>query len=117
MSNYNNNHIARYAAAFRALANPNRLRIFLRLAECCKEGGTCTAEGSVCECVGELGRDLKIGLPTVSHHLRELRQAGMIEMERRGKNVDCRVRPEVLAEFAAFFTDSPNCCTDGACKE
>ncbi len=42
-------------------------------------------------CVGEISRGLGVAASTVSHHVRELRQAGLIRLERRGKNIDCWV--------------------------
>ncbi len=72
---------------FKALANPNRLRIFLRLISCCPPGTKCSSEEAVRRCVGELGQDLEIDPSTVSHHLKELRRAGLIRVERRGKHI------------------------------
>ncbi len=44
--------------------------------------------------VGELGKELNIAPSTVSHHIKELRRAGIIVVERRGKNIECRVNEE-----------------------
>jgi len=88
---------------FRALSNPNRLKIFLRLASGRDGAMTCCVGDEVCACVGELGRDLGIVASTVSHHLRELHGAGLIRMERRGQSVECRADPEVFALLARFF--------------
>lgn len=106
MPNYRTAKIERLAAAFKALANANRLRIFLRLAACSRSGSHCTAEGDVCECVGEIGKNLKIGLPTVSHHIKELHRAGLIQMQRRGRNVDCWAKPQAMQELSQFFDHS-----------
>ena len=46
--------------------------------------------------VGELGEDLNIAPSTVSHHIKELRQAGIIVVERRGKNIECWVNEEAV---------------------
>jgi ArsR family transcriptional regulator len=61
--------------------------------------------------VGALGGDLDIAPSTVSHHVKELQQAGLIRMERRGQRVECWVDPETLGGLAAFFQNSVN--TDG----
>jgi ArsR family transcriptional regulator len=98
----------RFAAYFRALSNPHRLRLFLRLAACLPEEATC-AERDMRRCVGVIGRDLGVTPPTVSHHLKELRQAGLVHMERRGQNIECWVEPITLRELAEFF-EVPKCC-------
>ena len=60
------------AACFKALADPNRVAIVSRLAG--------ADEVCVCAFVDELD----LSQPTVSHHLRLLREAGLVEAERRG---------------------------------
>jgi ArsR family transcriptional regulator len=108
MSNYDNTSVARMAGYFKALAHPHRLRIFLQLSARCRLGVGCCPESTVSACVGELGRPLKISPSTVSHHLKELRQSGLLKMARRGKNVDCWVDPQVLRDLALLF--SPDAC-------
>ncbi len=103
MSNYRIPDVERAVEAFRALANPHRLRIFLRLASCCGPGAAICHEEEVPCCVGDLGRDLAVAPSTVSHHLKELRRAGLIEMERNGRTIECRVEPALLRELAEFF--------------
>ena len=92
MSNYRTEDLRRYANIFRALSNPHRLEIFLRLVRCCESG----PPGDACLCVGELGQDLDIAPSTVSHHIKELRHAGLIRMERRGQTIQCFVNPKTL---------------------
>jgi ArsR family transcriptional regulator len=103
MSNSRNKHLDRLAGMFRALSNPNRLRIFLRLAAGCETAEACCADGDVCACVGDLGRDLGIVPSTVSHHIRELHQAGLIRVERRGQTVACSADPEALRVLETLF--------------
>lgn len=103
MSNYRNNDLQRWAVIFKALSNRNRLRLFLRLVSCCRPGTRCQADDAGSACVGALGKDLDIAPSTVSHHIKELQQAGLIRMERRGQHVDCWVDPETLGMLAAFF--------------
>jgi len=104
MSKYRTADVARLAAMFKALSNPARLRIFLRLAAGCVQGG-CSAGGSGASrcCAGDLGADLALAPSTVSHHLKELRQAGLMEVERRGQRVECRVGDEALRILSALF--------------
>ena len=54
-------------------------------------------------CVSDLGTDLGIAPSTVSHHLKELRRAGLIRMQRSRQNVECWVDPGSLDELADFF--------------
>lgn len=63
---------ARAAEVFKALSDPVRLRLYTRIAAC--DGETC-----VCDI-----QDVGVSQPTVSHHLRKLREAGLIASERRG---------------------------------
>lgn len=46
--------------------------------------------------VGELGEELNIAPSTVSHHIKELRHAGIIVVERRGKNIECWLNEEAV---------------------
>ncbi len=103
MSNYRNIDTEQLAGAFKALSNPHRLSIFRRLASCCLPGGACNTETEMYECVGKLGRDLGIAPSTISHHIKELYQAGLIKMKRRGQTVECWVDPETLDSLAEFF--------------
>jgi len=104
MSNYQKEEVHRFAEVFKALANPNRLHIFLRLVSCCPPGTKCISDVAGQRCVGELGQNLEIDPSTVSHHLKELRRSGLIRMERRGKNMLCWVDPETVLAVANLLT-------------
>ncbi len=101
MSNYET--ISRQADMFKALSNAHRLLLFNRLMNCCAPGIKCSTDKVVKFCVGDLGEGLDIAPSTLSHHLKELNRAGLVQMQRRGKNVDCWVEPAVLNELKAFF--------------
>src|SRR5436305_13178027 len=77
------------AARFKALADPSRVAIVNRLAG--------AEEVCVCDFIGTLG----LAQPTVSHHLKVLREAGLVEVARqRGPWVFYRFGPTAVAELA-----------------
>jgi len=102
MSNYQID-TERLAEALKALGNPQRLRLFLRLLACCPPGRACCEVESAKRCVGDLGADLGIAPSTVSHHLKELKRVGLIETERNGRNIECRANPVTLSELWSVF--------------
>src|SRR5438132_6237285 len=80
------------AERFRALADPTRVAIVNRLAQ---------AEET---CVCDLTAAFDLSQPTISHHLKVLREAGLVESTRRGTWAYYRVVPETLAALAAALT-------------
>ena len=101
MSNYQIKDAEELAELFKALSNPHRLKIFINLARCCRPGQACAP--NMRACVGELGDGLELAPSTVSHHLKELRRAGLIHMKRAGQHVECWADPEALARLGDFF--------------
>ena len=81
------------ADVFRALADPARVRIVNLLA---------TSEEPVCVC--NLVEPLGLAQPTVSHHLKKLTDAGLLEREQRGKWAYFRLVPGALADLAAALS-------------
>ena len=89
------------ARIFKALSDPNRLAILQMLRTEC--GGSCRFEpGEAGNTVSAIAERFDIGLSTVSHHLKELKNAGLIECVKRGQWVYCSPRPEVLARLREF---------------
>lgn len=80
---------ARYAQLFKVLAEPARLRILSQLA----------AEGCGPISVNELTDLMGLSQPTVSHHLKKLTDAGLLERAREGRTVTHSIRPELFAEL------------------
>ncbi|MEE1823196.1 metalloregulator ArsR/SmtB family transcription factor [Streptomyces sp. BE20] len=80
------------AAMFKALSDPVRLRLFSKIAS--HPGG----EACVCDI-----QDVGVSQPTVSHHLKKLREAGLLTSERRGTWVYYRVAPSVVAGMATLL--------------
>ncbi|MGP3980059.1 ArsR/SmtB family transcription factor [Streptomyces sp. KR80] len=83
----------RTAVMFKALGDPVRLRLFSLIAS--HEGG----EACVCDI-----SDVGVSQPTVSHHLKKLREAGLLTSERRGTWVYYRVEPSVMAAMGQLLT-------------
>ena len=75
------------ADKFKALADPARVAIVNRLA----------AADEVCVC--DLNAALELSQPTVSHHLRVLRDAGLVESSRRGTWAFYRLVPEAIEQL------------------
>ena len=91
------------ARLFKALCDPTRLTI---LAELAQGGGPRT--------VGDIARGLPVDVSVVSRHLAMLRQAGVLEATRHGKEVHYTVRYEGLADtFRAIAGAIDACCPPG----
>jgi ArsR family transcriptional regulator, arsenate/arsenite/antimonite-responsive transcriptional repressor len=82
----------RLASQFKALGDPTRLAIVNCLA----------SNGETCVCEFDVG----LSQPTISHHLRVLREAGLVQAERRGTWVHYRLVPEAV-ESLAFALGAP----------
>jgi ArsR family transcriptional regulator, arsenate/arsenite/antimonite-responsive transcriptional repressor len=81
------------ATVFKALGDPVRLRLFSMIAS--------GPSGEVCVC--DLTPAFDLSQPTISHHLKLLRQAGLVDSERRGTWVYYRARPETTDRMAALL--------------
>lgn len=108
MSKYISTEIESYSAAFGALSNPHRLQIYTLLSGCCEPGTRCLIESAEPCCVGDIGRQMDIAASTLSHHLKELNRANLIEMNREGKQIYCSVNPAMLQKIRAFFDSDPH---------
>jgi ArsR family transcriptional regulator, arsenate/arsenite/antimonite-responsive transcriptional repressor len=82
------------AQVFKALGDPVRLRLISLIGA--REGG------EVCVC--DLTSAFDLTQPTISHHLRVLREAGLIDSERRGTWVYYRLVPAALERMAAVLS-------------
>ncbi|HME76328.1 MAG TPA: Rv2640c family ArsR-like transcriptional regulator [Mycobacterium sp.] len=87
------------ALRLKALADPARVKIVSYLFS--------SVAGE--EISGELAAVLDLSESTVSHHLTQLRKAGLVVSDRRGMNVFHRVRPEALQALCTAL--DPKCCT------
>lgn len=85
----------RLAGALRVLADPARLRLLSLIAS------RPETEACVCELTGPLG----LSQPTVSHHLKVLHEAGILEREKRGRWAFYRLDPEPLRLLRGALMD------------
>jgi ArsR family transcriptional regulator len=81
------------ARMFKALGDPVRLQLLSRVAS--HDGGEA--------CVCDLSVGLDLTQPTISHHLKVLRETGLLECERRGTWVYYWVVPSALAQLSAVL--------------
>ncbi len=89
---------------FGALSNPNRLKMLLKLIECCGPERACSTVGGVGACIGDLSEGLGLAPSTVSHHLKELRRTGLISVNRRGRKVECAINAEALEGIVSLVS-------------
>jgi ArsR family transcriptional regulator, arsenate/arsenite/antimonite-responsive transcriptional repressor len=82
----------RFATLFKAISHPVRVKM-LDILNC--------ADCEICVCDVEANFDLS--QPTISHHLKILRDAGLIESEQRGLWVYHRIRPDTFATAQQFL--------------
>jgi ArsR family transcriptional regulator len=88
------------AELFKALADPARVRVVNVLA---------TTGEPVCVC--ELIEPLGLAQPTVSHHLKKLTEAGLLEREQRGKWAYFSLRRDAVEKLAAVADLKGVCCS------
>ncbi len=86
---------------FKALSNPHRLDLFLRIKkhhqlDMNREKKKTCFLSSICE-------NLSLGAPTISHHLKELVNAGLVEVEKEGKFAVCTLNSGALRDVQEVF--------------
>ncbi|MEV6300890.1 metalloregulator ArsR/SmtB family transcription factor [Actinoplanes sp. NPDC051861] len=82
------------APVFKALGDPVRLRLLSMIAS--------AADGEICVC--DLSGAFPLTGPTISHHLRILREAGLVDCDRRGTWVYYRPVPDTFLLLAGLLT-------------
>jgi ArsR family transcriptional regulator, arsenate/arsenite/antimonite-responsive transcriptional repressor len=92
VSTQHSGHLApgQFERIAKALADPRRFALLETIAS------------SECECpYQKLCREFPVTKATISHHLKELVQAGLVESEKEGQYVHARIRPGVVEAYAA----------------
>jgi len=82
------------AKVLKALSHPNRLELYLEIANKSEASFETGEECFISDVIGSL----KVGAPTISHHLKELSNAGLITTERRGKYLTVKINQETIDE-------------------
>jgi ArsR family transcriptional regulator len=85
---------AMLAPALKALGDPVRLQLMSMIAS--------APTGEICVC--DLTPAFELSGPTISHHLKTLREAGLVDAERRATWVYYRARPGLLRQLASLLT-------------
>ncbi|QBJ96192.1 ArsR family transcriptional regulator [Rhodococcus sp. ABRD24] len=93
------------ARMFKALGDPVRLRMLSLIAS--HENGE--------SCVCDISPAFELSQPTISHHLKVLREAGLLDCERRGTWVYYRVIPAALAQLSAVLSSESGVVEGSAC--
>ncbi|MCJ0904274.1 helix-turn-helix transcriptional regulator [Rhodococcus sp. ARC_M6] len=95
------------AKMFKALGDPVRLRLLSLVAS--------HAGGEACVC--DISDTFDLSQPTISHHLKVLRQAGLLDCERRGTWVYYWVIPAALQQLSAvLLVEGSTTTTTDACS-
>lgn len=107
-----------YAKIFKALSNEQRLKIFMMIYEQCQKSASgegkaefnVLQEESCCPGMGTLQKAfsmvcdcMELSRSTISHHFKELQNAGLITCEREGQLFRCRVNQEAVDMIKQFL--------------
>ncbi len=91
------------AAQLEAIGNPTRLKVYRALVRASDAGMP----------VGRLQERLGIPASTLSHHLRQLVQAGLVTQDRQATSLICRANYPAMRKLIGFLVDE--CCADSGC--
>jgi ArsR family transcriptional regulator, arsenate/arsenite/antimonite-responsive transcriptional repressor len=115
------NEMTNRAKALKALGDPTRLRI-VEFLGCCPQALDVEQDGAVRATEGPTAGEVCCHITggekitsTISHHLHELRDAGLIRIERKGKCMMCTLEREAIGDLAQYLTglsqgDQNGCC-------
>jgi ArsR family transcriptional regulator, arsenate/arsenite/antimonite-responsive transcriptional repressor len=92
------------ARQLESLGSPVRLKIYRALVRAGKDGLPC----------GVLQQKVGLAASTLSHHIRHLRETGLISQERQATTLICRASYPAMDRLIGYLADE--CCADAACK-
>jgi DNA-binding transcriptional ArsR family regulator len=84
---------------FKALSDPTRFAIFELVRSCSGDG---CSEQDASDSLSRIAERFGLSLSTVSHHVKELRNSGLITCEKRGQRLYCWADPQMLRELERF---------------
>lgn len=87
-----------------SLGSPVRLKIYRALVRAGHDGMAC----------GDLQAKVGLAASTLSHHIRHLREAGLITQERQATTLICRADFTAMNKLVGYMVDE--CCMDAGCK-
>lgn len=96
------------AEIFKALSNKNRLIIFKELLHrkglmMPEDNLSCCGNHDRHCCIGELGKKVELAPSTISHHIKELKNAGLININREGNYLYCSVNIQTWEKVVDFI--------------
>jgi DNA-binding transcriptional ArsR family regulator len=92
------------ARQLESLGSPVRLKIYRTLVRAGGDGLPC----------GVLQERVGLAASTLSHHLRHLREAGLVSQERQGTTLICRTSYPAMDRLVSYLVDE--CCRDAGCR-
>jgi DNA-binding transcriptional ArsR family regulator len=92
------------ARQLESLGSPVRLKIYRALVRAGADGLAC----------GVLQDKVGLAASTLSHHIRHLREAGLVSQERQATTLICRASYPAMDRLIGYLADE--CCADAACK-
>lgn len=108
--------LSNYVKIFKALSNEQRLKIFIMIHKnCCLTEGKgsseflienkicCPVAGVIEKAFTKVCQCMDLSRSTVSHHFKELQNAGLITCERNGQKYSCRVNEEAIKAIKNFL--------------
>lgn len=96
--------IAEYSKMFKALSNPIRLRIFLRSLAKHPPGTIVDIDvDTMLSCQRSLAEEYGLAPSTISHHIKELSNVGLLHVQRTGQQVAIWVDVDAVEKLKLFF--------------
>jgi len=110
--------LSKYSKVFKALSNEQRLKIFIMIyKKCCSPEGAlagsefklkdktscCNINGGLEKAFTKICDCMNLSRSTISHHFKELQNAGLITCEREGQNYRCKINEEVVESIKDFL--------------